>query len=211
MSLVDRKLYLKPRLHKFTATAFGSTTDLMRPIDPRERDTLIVACSEMGTAPDNISFQTPNRCVVLQHLAASMPSRDECETNDELSIDAVIEQFVKYDFRHVVVCGHTHCGVIRSWLEPAKKPYDDVGSFRARFELGTKRLVDQNYPRRSSEQRFKLMVFEHVLCQIENLLTHPFFATRVNQRELLMHGWVIDDATARVMSYCPKDSAFSPA
>jgi len=210
VSLVNWKLSLKQGLHEFPQGIFGSTSELIHPPEVRENDTLIIACSEQGAAPDNISFATPNRCVVLQHLAASMPSRTECETYEGLCCDDVEELFDKHEFRHVVLCGHLRCGVIRNWMQSVKPGQSDVGGFRKRFETGTKVLVDQNYTANTNEERCTLMICEHVLCQIENLLTHSFVADRVRTNATSLYGWVVDDDSARVMAYSPQESAFVP-
>ena len=210
MSLVNWKLSLKPNLHQFPQGIFGSTTELIHPPEIRERDTLVIACSEQGSAPDNISFLTPNRSVVLQHLAASMPSQVDCKTYAGLCFDDVERLFDKHEFRHVIVCGHLRCGVIRNWLRPIEEGRSDVGGFRHRFELGTRNLVDQNYLPTNDEQRCTLMICEHVLCQIENLLTHTFVANRVRAKATSFHGWVVNDDSARIMAYSPQKSAFVP-
>jgi len=210
VSLVNSKLSLKMGLHDFPQGIFGSVGELMRPIEVRERDTLIIACSEQGSAPDNVSFSTPNRSVILQNLAASMPSESDCQRHDGLCFDDVEKLFDRHEFRHVIVCGHLCCGVIRNWLRPLKEGYSDVGSFRQRFETGTRDLVDQNYPATTDEQRLTLMICEHVLCQIENLMSHAFFKRRVRSGITSLHGWIIDDESARVMGYSPEESAFVP-
>ena len=210
MSMVNWELSLKEGLHQFPQRTFGSPSDLTNTWDARERDTLIIACSELGTAPDNISFTEPNRCVVLQHLAASIPSKDECDRHQVLSCDSIEKLFDKHEFRHVIVCGHLLCGVIRSWLKPIERGYTDFGSFRLRFETGTKELVERNYLSNTDEEKLTLMICEHVLCQIENLLTHSFVMKRVRGGTMSLHGWVVDDQSARVLGYSPVESAFVP-
>ena len=187
MSMVNWELSLKEGLHQFPQRTFGSPSDLTNTWDARERDTLIIACSELGTAPDNISFAEPNRCVVLQHLAASIPSKDECDRHQVLSCDSIEKLFDKHEFRHVIVCGHLLCGVIRSWLKPIERGYTDFGSFRLRFETGTKELVERNYLSNTDEEKLTLMICEHVLCQIENLLTHSFVMKRVRDGTCLLY------------------------
>ncbi len=210
MSLVNWNLSLKAGLHEFPKGIFGSANGLIRPLEVRERDTLIIACSEQGASPDNVSFATPNRCVILQHLAATIPSQSDCHRHAGLSFDTIETLFNEYEFHHVIVCGHLCCGVIRNWLRPISEGYTDIGGFRERFEHGTRDLVDQHYRPPTDKQRCTLMVCEHVLCQIENLMTHPFVATRVRAGVTSLHGWVIDDQSARVMGYNPEDSAFVP-
>ena len=187
---------------------FGSASDLLRKRYPQDTDTLIVACSEQGAAPDNISFASPGRLVILQHIAATLPSNRECEQYPGLSCREVEKLFTRYDFRNVIICGHLKCGVIRNWLQPMNEPYADIGAFRERFELGTRELVDVNYPSVSGTERCTLMICEHVLCQIENLASHPFMQKRLESGKTSFFGWVVDDESARVFSYCFAESAF---
>ena len=94
------------------------------------------------------------------------------------------------------------------WLQPAAQGDADFGGFRRRFELGTRDLVDKNYFPKSVSERIKLMIFEHVLCQIENLQTHPFVASRVQAQTTSFYGWVVDGDSARVFGFSPEESAF---
>ncbi len=208
MSLVKSRIPLRADLHDFPKNVFGSLAGLVNPTISREKDTLIIACSELGTAPDAISFANRERFLILQHLAASIPSKAECETCQGLSCEPIQQLFDKYDFRHVVVCGHLGSRVIPYWLQPAAKEVSDVGSFRRRFETGTRSLVDNNYFPNSLSERIELMIFEHVLCQIANLLTHSFISDRVQTDKSSFYGWVIDDESARVYGYCADQSAF---
>ncbi len=201
---------LKADLHRFPTGVFGSAGDLIRPTDVRERDTLMIACSELGTAPDNVSFAKPGRFVILQHIGASVPSKVECDNHEELAFDDVEALFDKCDFRHVIVCGRLDSGVIRYWLQPMNDGDTDVGKFRLRFDNGTRHLVDSNYSPDSVTDRCTLMICEHVLCQIENLLTHPFIVKRAFAKQISFHGWIIDDKTARVFAYSFEESAYVP-
>jgi carbonic anhydrase len=70
--------------------------------------------------------------------------------------------------------------------------------------------VDSNYAPETATERVTVMICEHVLCQIENVLTHPFAMKRVLARNTSIHGWVIDDESARVFGYDPEEFAFMP-
>lgn len=201
---------LKAGLHSFPKGAFGSVSDLICPTDARDHDTLMIACSEQGAAPDNVSFAKPGRMMILQHIGASIPSQTECELHEGLSFDEVEKMFDRYQFRHVIICGHLGCGVIRRWLQPSIEGHTDIGSFRLRFEKTTRHLVDNNYAPDTATERVTLMICEHVLCQVENLITHPCVMERVQARNTSFHGWVVDDQTARVFGYDAEESAFVP-
>ncbi len=199
---------LKAGLHNFQEGVFGSTSDLTCPTNVRKPDTLMIACSGQGTAPDNVSFGNPGRFSILQHFGASMPSKSECKEHEGLSCDGVKTLFDRHDFRHVIVCGHLGCAVIRYWLQPVIEQH--VNILRQQFEKRARDLVDKNYVPHTDAERCALMVCKHVLCQIENLLTHPFVVERVLAEKTSFHGWVVDDETARVLGYSSEKSAFVP-
>jgi len=52
------------------------------------------------------------------------------------------------------------------------------------------------------------MIYEHVLIQVENLLTHDFIQQLVLVEKLKLHAWVADDATARVEIFNPASGQF---
>ena len=204
------KLSLKPGIHQFPEGSFGSLSALIQDTNDRRHSTLIIACSELGSAPDNLSFAKPGQCVVLQHLAASIPSAVECKQHADLSFSEIEKLIEEHDFGHVAVCGHLECGVIRNWLNQATLAGQDFGNFRLRFELGTRRLVDRYYYPNSAAERCTIMICEHVLVQLQNLITHRFFADRLSTKQTVLHGWIIDDYSARVLGYRPEQSAFIP-
>ena len=208
MSLANKIFQIRESLHEFPSGTFGSNRELLAPQVVRERDTLVFACSEQGTAPDNISFTTPNRCVIIQNLAASIPAYSDCIAQEGLSFGDVESLVSKYEFPFLIVCGHLQCGLIRAWLRPNPVSQNDIGGFRKRFERDVVALVDANYEFSDLAQRCTFMICEHVLCQIENLLTHHCIADRVRSGNLSLYGWVVDDETARIYSYAHERSAF---
>ena len=74
--------------HRLDPTFFGSVENLLDKSAAKEYDTLMIACSDHGTAPDNVSFAPPGRMMILQHLAASIPSASECK--NRLDIKGII-------------------------------------------------------------------------------------------------------------------------
>ena len=208
MSVVKSRFSLRSDLHEFPKDGFGSVASLINPPETRARDTLIIACSELGAALDCLSFGDASRFLVLQHLAASMPSRRDIENDSRLSLEGVSRLFDKHQFSNLIVCGHLACQVIPHWLQPTDVSDDDAYGLRKRFENGTLRLVDNHYAPKTAREHLELLIFEHLLCQIENLLTYPFISERVHSRKTSLFGWVVDNASARVYGYRAEESAF---
>ena len=101
---------LESSLHQFNPDHFGTVYDFVNTADSDQRDTLMIACSDHGTAPDNVSFAGPDRFFILQHLAASIPRPQDHEIDN--TFDGILVAFDGYDIRQIVICGHRGCGVI---------------------------------------------------------------------------------------------------
>ncbi|QDT64101.1 carbonic anhydrase [Calycomorphotria hydatis] len=192
-------IHLDSSLHCFDPSHFGMAGDFRVPPEGNQRDTLLIACSDQGTAPDNISVSNSDRFFILQHLAASVPRpEDEAVDNSFQSIAAVI---ANYDIRHVIVCGHLGCNVLRNWL---KDTYShDIGMLRARFRSAALKTVNESYPEHSGRVYYDHLVCEHALYQLENLQSHPVIQEKLVANDLKLHLWIVNDATARVLNYDP--------
>ncbi len=70
-------------------------------------------------------------------------------------------------------------------------------------------IIDQFYGDLRKEQIRPIIMQEHVLLQIESLLSNPSFKTVIAANELKLHGWVIDDATNTVYAYDVTDHSFA--
>jgi len=196
---------LKKEIHDFVPDHFGSMGDFLENADSNECDTIMIACSDHSVAPDSISFAEPGRVFLLQHLVHSVPPVNECEADRTM---ANIEfAFSTKKIEHLIVCGHLQCGVIRSYLNSDITNCDGI---KKRFYNQTVAAVNETYPEVRGENRIELLIREHVLFQIENLLSDDFVHERIKSGEVKLHGWVVNDSTARIHSYAPKLHDFIP-
>ncbi|QDU73709.1 Carbonic anhydrase 1 [Bremerella volcania] len=196
---------LDSSLHRFPVKHFGTASDFLLSAESEERDTLMIACADQGGAPDRVSFAKSGRFFVVQHLASSIRPAGDRDENSEIS--DIEFAFSKYKIKHVIICGHTGCGVIRNWLLYPDAP--DVSGIRARFEQTTLEAVNQAYPEYSAEDRIEALICEHTLFQLEHLCSHAFIRNKLEAGTLQLHAWVVNDNTARVRSYDPARGCFA--
>lgn len=196
---------LDPSLHNFDPQHFGRLIDFLSTSDRNERDTLMIACSDHGTAPDNVSFAGPDRFFILQHLAASIPPQDG-EPHD--LFDSVRIAFRKYDIKQIVVCGHLGCGVIPNWMKDSC--VNDLAGMRSRFLSQTLKTVQETYPNLKGRELIECLICEHALFQLENLQAHPFVQQKLEANEVKLHLWIVNDDTARVLSFDPNSGSLVP-
>jgi len=196
---------LDSSLHQFAIEHFGKASDFLSSAQSEQRDTLMIACSDQGGAPDDVSFAKPERFFVIQHLASSI--RPAGSRDDKSATEDIEFAFSQYKIEHVIVCGHTGCGVIRNWIRYPNAP--DVSGIRSCFEKTTLEIVNQAYPEYSGDELIEMMICEHTLFQLEHLCSHAFIHNKLSAGELRLHAWVVNDNTARVRSYDPSRGCFA--
>ena len=193
-------------LHQFNPEHFGTFDDFLSTAHNNKRDTLMFACADHGTAPDNVSFAGTERFFILQHLAAAIPPPSDNEVDS--SFGAILYGFVNYDIQHVIVCMHLGCSVIPNWLSSTDT--HDTGNLRARFWSDTVNVVEQTYPHLKGQEFIERLICEHALFQLENLQSHPFIHQKLDANALKLHLWIVNDETARVLAFDPRRGALVP-
>lgn len=199
-------ILLDKSLHQFSPSHFGSAFDIQRSNDDNDVcDILMVACSDQGSAPDELSIAGPERIFAMQHLAASIPPASESSpTSAAADLQYAFETF---RFKHAILCGHMGCNVIRRWAQPAKS---DLHGIQQKFQQRTADVVSQCYSSRMEQERLKLLICEHLLGQLENLQSHAFVRDRLQSGDLQLHAWLVDESTARIRAYDPYHGRFVP-
>ena len=192
-------IQLESSLHHFNPDHFGGLNDFLSTADKRERDTLMIACADHGAAPDNVSFASTDRFLVLQRVGQCVsPPEDRERSNLFGSIEI---GFSNYNLRHALVCGHLSCGVIRNWLTDDTGP--DSAGMPARFRATAVKAVDETYPELVGRDYIERIICEHALFQLENFQMHSFIRDRLDAKALKLHLWIVNDQNARGLAYDP--------
>lgn len=198
-------LSLVKERHAFDPGFFGKSADLIQSTALNSPDILMVACSDHGTAPDNVSLVHPSRMYVVQHLGQTIPSKHDGFGN---LIVGGIEFAVRWmNVRHAIVCGHSRCVVIRNWA--TRRLGEIAKTHLSQFDAQARSAVDASYPHASLAERVDLYIREHILYQVENLQSHPFIQHRLRSGSLRLHAWLVDESTARVSTFDPSTGQFS--
>ena len=92
-------------------------------------------------------------------------------------------------------------------------PIDDgnaAGPAVARTRSGEAEIVCTCYHHLPSDARWKVLVQENVLVQVEHLRTHPVVAAALAAGELKLHAWVYKMETGEVYAYDSDVGQFLP-
>jgi carbonic anhydrase len=130
-------------------------------------------------------------------------------------VSAVIEFAVSsLGVRHIVVCGHSHCGAMQALLDPASiatMPTVESWLHNAHAAL---RVAETMHPSsgatRPDHQMIETLTEQNVLLQMQHLKTHPSVAGAIAKRNLSISGWIYSIGTGEVRIACDGEQSFTP-
>lgn len=168
-------------------------------------DVLFVACSDSRIVPSLLTGTGPGDLFIVRTIGnivapPEAPAPDATAAAVEFSIAAL-------DAGEIVVCGHSGCGAMKAL-------YDGVDSNLPHLAA----WVEQARPAelepakrdrcRDTDERDRLTAQRNVLLSLDRLAAHPLVAERRASRDLILHGWHYDIASAEVSVLNPASGAF---
>lgn len=108
----------------------------------------------------------------------------------------------------LIVCGHTDCPALRTLLLPEALAPDETTRRWVAYAAATRALVREHYLHLDGEALFQAAVQEHVLLQLDQLLTHPPVKRAADAGAVRLHAWVHEAATGDLHAYDPHTGQF---
>ncbi|MDX9743013.1 MAG: carbonic anhydrase [Arcobacteraceae bacterium] len=150
---------------------------------------LFIGCSDSRVVPDLITGSKPGDLFILRNIGNFVPPFKK--DNDYHGTAAAIEYAVSVlEVKHIIVCGHSHCGACESLYKDLPQN-DDLVHVRKWLELGniSKRFVEENFVGYEFSEKLRITEQISIIFQLENLLTYPAVKRRVEEETLIIHGW----------------------
>ena len=112
--------------------------------------------------------------------------------------------------RHLIVCGHSDCGVIRALLEPrALDGMSTVQDWLQHVEPAWQ-YVDEVERHANELTRSTALSHANILAQLDNLRTHSYIQQAQAEGRLEIHGWYYDILSGRIEKYDEAERRFVP-
>jgi carbonic anhydrase len=184
---------LLQRLRRFHDDAFPRYREQFRQLveGGQHPTTLFIGCSDSRLVPYLLTGAEPGELFIVRNVGALVPP---CGCNGHHGTAAAIEFAVlMLKVRHIVVCGHSHCGAMRAL-------YEDLPT-SARSLAGWLDLArEAALPVRPTPEALRRTEQRAVLLQLERLMDYPIVRERVDTAELSLYGWhyVIEDGEVHV-------------
>jgi len=130
-------------------------------------------------------------------------------------VSAVIEFAVtSLNVRHIVICGHTHCGAMHALLEP--ESVADMPTVKNWIEnahaalVAVETLQERTTAITTDERMIDVLTEQNVLLQMQHLKTHPSVARAMAKGELTISGWIYCIGTGEVCVAEDGQRTFTP-
>ncbi|HMV10169.1 MAG TPA: carbonic anhydrase [Cyclobacteriaceae bacterium] len=154
-------------------------------------DILYIGCSDSRVTAEEMMGARPGEVFVHRNIANVI-------ANSDLNVMSVVNYAVQYlKVQHIVVCGHYYCGGVKAAMEST-----DMGIINLwlRNIQDVYRLhKDELNAIADEETRYKRLVELNVQEQCVNLLKTIDVQQAFRERGLIIHGWVFDVKTGRLI------------
>jgi carbonic anhydrase len=196
---------LLDRLRKFNTDYFPQYRSRFKDLveQGQHPTTLFIGCSDSRLVPYLLTGAGPGELFLVRNVAAFVPPYDGSAGHHGTA--AAIEFAVlALDVKHIIVCGHSHCGGIRALYG---EPPAEATNLKAWLELGREATL----PVQPSPEALRRTEERSVVLQLERLMDYPMVRSRVERSELSLHGWhyVIEDGEVNVFDV--RQGLFVPA
>ncbi len=180
----------------FRRQAFPQHAELFELLEKGQKpEVLFVTCSDSRIDPALITQTVPGELFVIRNAGNFVPTREGS------GVAATLEYGVRaLGVKHIVVCGHSHCGAVAAALQPesvTSLPYVASWLKEAGPDLSG---VDAGSMTEAVERNVK--------NQLDNLRALPFVAEAVEQGTLELHGWVYKFETGEIFEHTAGDDRF---
>ena len=162
---------------------------------------LFVTCADSRVVPDLILQTQPGEMFICRNAGNVIPRAGEPAGG----VSATIEYGVQVlGVRHLIVCGHSDCGVIRALMAPnALDGLPSVRDWLQHVEPAWD-YVDEVERHGGELTRHTALAHANVLAQLDNLRTHAFIQQAMAEGRLALHGWYYDILSGRIEQYDEK-------
>ncbi|MCB1967428.1 MAG: carbonic anhydrase, partial [Candidatus Accumulibacter sp.] len=151
----------------------------------------------------------PGEVFVVRNVANLVPPYHAA--GDLASVPAALEFAVlSLKVEHIIVLGHAQCGGIHALMQGHESGTEFIGKWVSIAERARAR-VRAELPSKSPTLQDRACEQAGILVSLENLMSYPWIAERVQAGTVHLHGWYFDLAAGALLHYDPAKNAFEPA
>ena len=171
---------------------------------------LLIGCSDSRVDPAILTDCKPGDLFIVRNVANLIPPYEPDAGYHGTS--SAIEYAVRILLvEHVIVMGHSHCGGIDALMRSSREtPVGEFIDHWVEIAQPAREIVQQDLSGKSLEIQARACEQAALMISLENLLTFPWLAERVQAGQLALHGWYFDMEAGQMLAYHPDSGEFEP-
>ena len=196
--------------HNFKQKYFIKEREFFESLEKAQNPkTLVIGCCDSRVDPAILLHCKPGDPFVVRNVAALIPSVTQASA--PCAVMAAVEYGVKHlNVEHIVVLGHSNCGGIHSLMEPETVSHEEyIQSWINIAEPALERLCELTSDE-GGKERSRHCEEGAVLLSLDNLLSYPWIAERVEEGSLKLHALYYDMGEGNLYRYNPEIEDFCP-
>lgn len=184
---------------KFRTEVFGKKKDLFTRLSENQTPrALFITCSDSRVDPTLLTQTDPGELFILRNAGNMVPPYGSMQGGSTATIEYAMAVL---KVPHIIVCGHTDCGVMKALLHPEEvSDLPAVKEWIGQAET-TRRMMREYYVDLQGNERLIKTTQENVRSQLDHLRTHPSVALLLRKKKVDLHGWVYSISTGDVWVY----------
>lgn len=143
-------------------------------------ETLFITCSDSRIDPSLVTQTQPGELFVIRNAGNIVP----LPGSGDLSVEATVHYAVEVlKVKHIVVCGHSHCGAVTGLLN--LESLDSLPVIRD-WVKRSESILDQI----DDKSQIPEAIAANVMLQLDHLREYECVRSAIDQRQMELHGWV---------------------
>lgn len=186
-------------LLRFQQDIFPKKQDLFASLAAGQRPrALFITCGDSRIVPDLMMQTNPGELFIIRNAGNIVPPDGDVAGGVTASIEYAV---VALNVPNIIICGHSNCGAMKAVLHPESLSDMPKVAPWLRHADTAARVVRENYPELSEQERLEILTKENVIIQLEHLKTHPSVAARLARGVLSLYGWYYDIQSGKVQAF----------
>lgn len=193
---------------KFRADVYPKRSEEFKRLEKgQDPETLFITCSDSRIVPDLLLQTSPGELFICRNAGNIVPAFGDFNGG----VTATVEYAIRVlQVKHIVVCGHSDCGVMRGLLHPEKVGHMRSVSHWLAYGERARVLVEETYKDSPEEEKVWELAKQNVLAQLDNLRTHPAVAAALAKQSVQLHAWLYRLHTASIFAQDKDSGDFVP-
>lgn len=194
---------------KFRGEVFGIKKDLFTRLSQKQEPrALFITCSDSRVDPTLMTQAEPGELFILRNAGNMVPPYGSMQGGSTATIEYAMA-ILKVP--HIIVCGHTDCGVMKGVLNPEPlRPLSSISQW-LNFGQPAHRAAMSQSPELKGAAFMQALGERNVVEQLRNLRTHPSVKVRLEQGDIGLHGWFYHIGDGLVTVYDEANDRFAPS